>query len=112
MNASSLTAKGSAPCTIKNATTIVTIIGIRDNLYRKPRIKAKEQISSPKIANINEVLLPNPIGSGKPNDICSNAFHFCNPCSIINVPKTTLMPSKNKDVFVSSGFDGNKKKII
>lgn len=59
MKASSLTTKGSAPCTIKNATTIVTIIGIRDNLYRKPRIKAKEQISSPKMANINVQMLKN-----------------------------------------------------
>ena len=62
-NASSPTAI-EAPWTLKNATHMVNNMGITARRVRKPKIKAIEQISSPKMASISDILLPTPMGSG------------------------------------------------
>ena len=80
MKANSRVAKGSAPCTIKYATTIVTIMGITDNLKKKPNRKPTEQINSPKIANTRDDRLEIPNGSGNVFWSSSKFDHFANQC--------------------------------
>ena len=107
-NASSFIAKTSLAWITKNAITIVKIIGIIANLYKKPIIKAIEHANSAKTANPKERGEPSPNGSGKDVESSWKLLHFCIPWFINNRPNEILRINKNRDAPALSGFRGNK----
>ena len=87
---------------------MVNIMGSKASLLSTPTTKANEQTNSPKMANDSDRALPNPRGSGKPPDICSNPSNFCKPCDANNRAKTTRATNKKAAVLQRCCTSGNK----
>jgi len=111
--ASSFVCNGSFEWITKKAIPIVNIRGIRENLVNNPAIKKVEAKNSAPIANISEVFIPTPNGSGKPPDITSKFCNFPQPWVIIKNPIDTLKKRSAAEFALSpAGLPSKKKSFI
>lgn len=109
MSANSLLANGKSLWTMKKATLMLIIIGIKAIRKNIPKMKAKAQNTSAKITKISEMVLPNHNGSGNVSTMLLKFIHFSMPWLRKSMPMMMRVHRVRSDTVFDDGNFGNRR---